>query len=256
MEGIGKELVRWLIGGGALALLTFGGTTYYQQVQLELQEQEQRVQQELSRQQFLREFLSNHVEIATKGTLEERLRFASYFTALGADNLGVNFDNYKETLIAEAEAARAEAAPAPEDTDSGSGGEGGSGGDTDGSGGTTSPANPPPAAAARPTAAKTYLVEGLSKTVVARQAEREGFSAVLANDFKTAHDQFAKAAKAWPTYHNVSEMQALTRRILGTHSSGEMPDDALRQTLREILTKYSWGMPEDLKASMQGLAKG
>lgn len=278
MDGIGKELIRWLVGGGALALLTFGGTTYYQQVQLALQQQEQQAQQELDRQKFLRDFLSNHVEIATKGSLEERLRFASYFTALGADNLGVNFDNYKDTLIAEAEEVRlAEAAALPPndagagadsggssgdggaDAGAGAGGGGGSnsGATSPGDGGSLTGSGGAPATAPdrMQTQAPAYLVTGLSNTVVARRAERDGFQGLLANNFKTAHEQFTLAEQRWPTYHNVSELRRLTGNRLESYPGGELPESAYKDTLKEILKKYSWGMPDDIKASMQRLVK-
>jgi hypothetical protein len=88
MNGIGKELIRWLLGGGALALATFLGTTAYQQGQLQIE-----------RERYLRDFLGKYVELATKGDLEQRIRFVQYWESLDvSDQIGVDLTKYKSAL--------------------------------------------------------------------------------------------------------------------------------------------------------------
>jgi hypothetical protein len=68
--------------------------------------------------------------------------------------------------------------------------------------------------------------------------EKAGFQALAAGDFGAAHSAFETAHKAYPRYHNVSEISAL----LAKH--GNAPDADARRALTETLIKqYAWGAP-------------
>lgn len=83
--------------------------------------------------------------------------------------------------------------------------------------------------------------------------ERTGFDSLLANDFDTALDAFTRARKIWPDYHNVGEIQ----RILAQRRDDPPVSRADWLRLYEmILIKYSWGMPDDVRAAMRAELKG
>jgi hypothetical protein len=88
----------------------------------------------------------------------------------------------------------------------------------------------------------------------ARAQEAVGFERLLERDLESARAAFDEAARLWPTYHNVAEITRLLRR------SG--PDLAARgadgwaELYRTILTRYSWGMPAEVREAMQRAAGG
>lgn len=83
----------------------------------------------------------------------------------------------------------------------------------------------------------------------AAAAERRGFQALLERDYETALRAFDQAREIWPEYHNVAEIGRLLRdwqdRLEGSNGS------AWPRLYREILTKYSWGLPEDLRPALR-----
>jgi hypothetical protein len=216
---IGKEAVRWLVGGGALAVATTAGTWVYQSKQLEIEKQRN-----------LREFLHRYVDLATTGSFDERLRFVQYWGSLDvADQIGVDFEAYHEALrreIAEARAAEH--------------GEGNGAGDE--------------AAAQERDAywrARASTVAALDPTTAsAPEAERVGFDALLARDHDAALAAFRRAEAAWPDYHNVAEIRRLLER-----TTPESPA-AWRDLYDTILTDYVWGMPEDQREAMRAALEG
>lgn len=103
--------------------------------------------------------------------------------------------------------------------------------------------------AASPTQ-RTAAVEAVSsRTQQAAAAERRGFEALLERDVAAAIAGFDDARRVWPDYHNVAELgRALRNRRdeLADPASPEWP-----QLYREILTRYSWGMPDDLRSALR-----
>ncbi len=240
---VGKEAVRWLVGGGALALATGVGTWIYQQKQLDIE-----------RERSLREFLHRYVDLATTGTFDERLRFVQYWASLDvADEIGVDFRAYHAALrqeIGEAQAterAHAEAAggelpppalaPQP---------------DRDGEAGSEPAAvvvAPAPAEAIwRARAATVAALD--PETASAPAAERAGFDALLARDHAAALVAFRRAEEAWPDYHNVAEIRRLLER---TRPASEADWRRLYDT---ILTTFGWGMPADQRRAMHAALEG
>ncbi len=90
-----------------------------------------------------------------------------------------------------------------------------------------------------------------SKYDVAKKQEVLGFEALIKDDFSAALDHFEKATKAWPSYHNVSEIARLLRSKGRELSIAQSKEKAGQEVYQEIWDKYSWGMPEEIKAEMR-----
>ena len=75
--------------------------------------------------------------------------------------------------------------------------------------------------------------------------EQAGFEAILDRRLDEAIAAFEHAREVWPDYHNVAEIAAYLARAKAT----EAPLDAATWAAvdRTILTKYSWGMPANLR---------
>ena len=75
--------------------------------------------------------------------------------------------------------------------------------------------------------------------------EQAGFEAILDRRLDDAIAAFEQAREVWPDYHNVAEIAAYLARAKAT----EAPLDAATWAAvdRTILTKYSWGMPANLR---------
>lgn len=83
----------------------------------------------------------------------------------------------------------------------------------------------------------------------ARELEGIGFGQLLRRDLLAARKSFAGAARAWPEYHNVGEIERLLRSDRLELSEGS--DAAWLELYRTILTRYSWGMPASAREAMQ-----
>ncbi len=106
--------------------------------------------------------------------------------------------------------------------------------------------------AAAPAQRSATLDAASSRSSLAAAAERRGFEALIARDFAAALRAFDEARGIWPEYHNVAELgRALRNR------QDELQDPAStawQQLYREILTRYSWGLPEDLRSAIRAEA--
>lgn len=91
-----------------------------------------------------------------------------------------------------------------------------------------------------------------SRGELAGAAERRGFEALLARDAAAALAAFDEARRIWPEYHNVTEIGRAIRRYGDSLADPRSP--AWQQLYREILTQYSWGMPEDLRPRLRAAA--
>lgn len=254
MNDLVKEAIRWLFGGGALALATFLATTAYQQGQLEIE-----------RERNLREFLDKYVDLATRGSLDERLRFVQYWESLDvSDKIGVDLTSYRRALRNEFNEAQAYA-----ETLSAAGGDGGHP-PASGTGGRPTTAPPLTEPAARPPVStvqemsnpqqEAYFAsrgQTIAKLVPgeadASDLERRGFEALLANDIPAAREAFAAAEQAWPEYHNVAEIHRLLVEVSRRLPPGgpSLEPDIHRRLLAEILENFSWGMPPAIRNAMQ-----
>lgn len=88
-----------------------------------------------------------------------------------------------------------------------------------------------------------------SRATLAAAAERRGFEALIDHDIVAAIEAFDEARRIWPEYHNVAEIgNALRKR----EDRLRDPESAAWQLLyREIITRYSWGLPEDLRKAIR-----
>ncbi len=99
--------------------------------------------------------------------------------------------------------------------------------------------------AAPPTDRQTTVEAEGSRARNAAAAERRGFEALIDHDVKAAIAAFDEARRIWPEYHNVAEIGRALRRLEA--SLADPASDAWPRLYREILTRYSWGLPDDLR---------
>ena len=79
----------------------------------------------------------------------------------------------------------------------------------------------------------------------AAQFERAGFEAILDRRLDDAIRAFENAREAWPDYHNVDEIADYLARMRANQAPLDAADWASID--RTMLTRYSWGMPADLR---------
>lgn len=89
-----------------------------------------------------------------------------------------------------------------------------------------------------------------SSAQLATEKEREGFLYLLNEKFDDALTSFETAEKAFPTYHNVSEIADLLRKNKTNFSKPEIR----KSILMRIIKEYSWGMPDDIKEQIRKTA--
>jgi len=63
---------------------------------------------------------------------------------------------------------------------------------------------------------------------------------------------FEEARSIWPEYHNVAELARALRNRRDDLADSASP--AWTELYRGILTKYSWGLPTDLRAAIRAEA--
>jgi hypothetical protein len=104
---------------------------------------------------------------------------------------------------------------------------------------------------AAPPGERTATVEAVSsRTERAAAAERRGFEALLGRDVAAAIAAFDAARGIWPDYHNVAERGRVLRKRHDDLADPASPEWPL--LYREILARYSWGMPDDLRSALRG----
>ncbi|MDX6558554.1 MAG: hypothetical protein QOF72_1603 [Blastocatellia bacterium] len=83
----------------------------------------------------------------------------------------------------------------------------------------------------------------------AANAELKGFDFLVSKDFEAAIQAFATAEKLWPSYHNVAEIRKLLEdnRANLAAAPREGKSEAWSNVYRTLTSKYSWGMPADVK---------
>lgn len=79
----------------------------------------------------------------------------------------------------------------------------------------------------------------------AARFERAGFEAILDRRLDDAISAFESAREAWPEYHNVDESADYLARMRANQAPLDAADWA--EIDRTMLTRYSWGMPADLR---------
>lgn len=101
--------------------------------------------------------------------------------------------------------------------------------------------------------AASPATQGASREARASEAESRGFDAIVSGDLDGAISAFNEAAAIWPDYHNVSEIRDLLNRKKPS-MDGLAPRERQARWAdvhKELLTKYSWGMPEDVRMNLR-----
>lgn len=79
--------------------------------------------------------------------------------------------------------------------------------------------------------------------------EAKGFSFLLNKDAQAALDAFSHAEKLWPSFHSVAEIKKLLQdnqaALIAAPKEGA--SDVWVNFYRTLVTKYSWGMPADVR---------
>lgn len=105
-------------------------------------------------------------------------------------------------------------------------------------------------------AAAENSLENINVSIASRAQdnERAGFQALLRGDLSAARQYFGAAYDQFPTLHNVDEIfrRVLTMEQIQTYetANSRQRQEILIGLYRQILSQYSWGMPEDLKQEM------
>jgi hypothetical protein len=79
--------------------------------------------------------------------------------------------------------------------------------------------------------------------------ERAGFQAILDRRLEDAIAAFESAREVWPDYHNVAEIADYLAQVEAT--ADPLDDSDWAAIDRTILTRYSWGMPAQLRDSFR-----
>lgn len=103
--------------------------------------------------------------------------------------------------------------------------------------------------AAPSTQRRTTVVSDSSRARNAEAAERRGFEALIRHDVDSAIAAFDEARSIWPEYHNVAEIGRALRNQQDRLADPDSP--AWQELYREILTRYSWGLPEDIRVEIR-----
>ena len=87
----------------------------------------------------------------------------------------------------------------------------------------------------------------------ASENEMAGFQALLDGNLSQAGVYFGQAYAAFPTYHNVDEINRLIQANLDDFNQADATkrEDILHQMYKSILDSYSWGAPPEVLAQMQ-----
>lgn len=82
--------------------------------------------------------------------------------------------------------------------------------------------------------------------------ESKGFDFLVSKNAEAALLAFKNAENLWPSYHNVAEIRKLLEANLASLTSApkEGKSEAWTAFYRTLVTKYSWGMPADIKGKL------
>ena len=86
----------------------------------------------------------------------------------------------------------------------------------------------------------------------AADLELKGFASIVSKDVEAALQAFTDAEKLWPNYHNVAEIKKLLEESHSALAAApkEGKSEAWSNVYRILVTKYSWGMPADVKKKL------
>jgi hypothetical protein len=93
----------------------------------------------------------------------------------------------------------------------------------------------------------------LRRQLAAADLERAGFRALIDRNVAEAIVNFDGARERYPEYHNVAEIAQYLRERQARLMDPDSP--AWADLYRTIISKYSWGLPSDLRPDFRELAK-
>jgi hypothetical protein len=85
----------------------------------------------------------------------------------------------------------------------------------------------------------------------ASQLEKDGFNALISNQFDTALDNFTRAEKISPSFHMAYEISKLLRNEKANFANPEKQKSIKKQ----IIEKFSWRSPPDLLNALKAQLK-
>lgn len=86
----------------------------------------------------------------------------------------------------------------------------------------------------------------------ARDAERSGFENIANGNFSAALANFSNAEDLYPGYHNAFEIR---NALKGALADSKVDETEKQDLLRNIVSKWSWGVPSDLLAQIKSQIK-
>lgn len=99
------------------------------------------------------------------------------------------------------------------------------------------------------TATPSTAQRPLSRRERASAAERRGLEALVSKDIDAAIKAFSEAVEAWPEYHNVSEIRKMLVERQSRLTTANADEWAI--VYRMITTRYSWGLPSDVRDKLR-----
>ena len=86
----------------------------------------------------------------------------------------------------------------------------------------------------------------------ATDLELKGFDFIVSKDVDAALQAFTNAEKLRPNYHNVAEIRKLLEDNRATLAAAPRKgkNEAWSNLYRTLVSKYSWGMPADIKSKL------
>lgn len=103
-----------------------------------------------------------------------------------------------------------------------------------------------------PTAPPASIITAGETRDDASSWEAKGFSFLLSKDAQAALDAFSHAEKLWPSFHSVAEIKKLLldNQAALAAAPKEGRSEVWVDFYRTLVTKYSWGMPADVKEKL------
>lgn len=102
-------------------------------------------------------------------------------------------------------------------------------------------------------AGTTAPAAGATSKDEALTLESQGFASIVNKDVESALQSFTAAEKLWPTLHNVKEIRQLLEQNKPALVAAPKDTKSYAWTnfCETLLSKYSWGMPEDIKTRLK-----
>ena len=98
---------------------------------------------------------------------------------------------------------------------------------------------------------QSQMLVNESKFQKASKFEIEGFKNLMDENFSASLENFEEAYRIYPEYHNVQEIYNLLRSSINELQDPSSRDQKKMNVYRDVVEKYSWGIPNNIKEAMQ-----